>query len=333
MNIMGPLSDCHGRVHTELRISVTDRCNLRCDYCMPAEGVQFRPHTEILTYEEIERFVRVAAKLGVRKVRITGGEPLVRKGIVSLVAKLAIVSGIDDLAVTTNGVLLGQFASALKTAGLQRLNISLDTLDRERFREVTRRDELPQVLEGIAAARRAGFARIRLNALAIRGLTEEEIVPLARFAREQHCELRFIEFMPADADEKWNSGRVLPGEEILQTLSDEIGPLEPVSHNGSHAPASQYRFLDGGGQIGLIRCVTRPFCGGCNRLRLTADGNVQNCLFSDRQWDAKAVLRGGGTQRQLAQLIQVAISAKSKARGTHHGELARSHRPMHQIGG
>ncbi len=333
MNINGPLVDCHGRLHTELRISVTDRCNLRCEYCMPAEGVEFRQHGDILTYEEIHRFVRVAAKLGVRKVRLTGGEPLVRRDIVALVEKLAVVPGVNDLALTTNGVLLGKYADDLKAAGLQRLNVSLDSLDPERFHRIARRDELPRVLDGIAAARRAGFARIRLNALAIRGWTEEEIVPLARFARENGLQLRFIEFMPADADRKWDVDRVMPGEEILDIITQEIGPLEPVSSNGSRAPASQYRYLDGGGRIGLIHSVTRPFCDGCNRLRLTADGKVRNCLFSPQQWDARAVLRGGGTQRQLAQLIQLATSTKSKARGTEDGELVHSDRPMHQIGG
>ena len=333
MNIFGPLVDCHGRFHTELRISVTDRCNLRCYYCMPAEGVECYPHDEVLTYEEIERFVRVAAKLGVRKLRLTGGEPLVRKGVVRLVEKLAAVPGIDDLALTTNGVLLGKFSDALRAAGLRRLNVSLDTLDPERFHRITRREELPRVLDGIAAACRAGFTEIRLNALAIRDLTEDEIVPLAHFARQHDLQLRFIEFMPADADKQWSSDRVLPGEEILRILGEAIGPLEPVAHNGSPRPASRYRFVDGGGQIGLIRSVTRPFCGDCTRLRLTADGKVRNCLFSTEQWDARNVLRGGGTQRQLAQLLQLAVSAKPKARGSHDGLLAPSDRPMHQIGG
>ena len=333
MSLAGPLTDCFARVHTDLRISVTDRCNLRCYYCMPTDGVQFRPHAEILTYEEIERFVRVAAKLGIRKVRITGGEPLVRKDLPRLVQKLADVPGIDELALTTNGVLLDRYAGNLKAAGLHRLNVSLDSVDPERFSRIARRDELPRVLAGIAAAGRAGFENIRLNALAIRGVSEEEIVPLARFAREHGLELRFIEFMPADGDRRWDSDRVLPGEEILETLSQAYGPLEPISPNGSRAPASEYRFLDGVGRIGLIRSVTRPFCGHCTRLRLTADGMVRNCLFSGRQWDAKAVLRSGGTPRQLAQLLQIAVSAKTQAHGTADGDLAAADRPMHQIGG
>lgn len=333
MSIAGPLVDCYQRVHTDLRISVTDRCNLRCCYCMPAEGVQFQPHAEILSYEEIERFVRVAARLGIRKLRITGGEPLVRKDLPRLVEKLAAVPGIEQLALTSNGILLGEFAAALKAAGLQRLNVSLDTLSREKFHRITRRDQLPRVMEGIAAARRAGFREIRLNALAIRGLTEEEIVPLVRFARDQDLQLRFIEFMPLDGDRQWNRDRVLPGEEILKILSDAIGPLEPVSPNAPHAPAREYRFLDGSGSVGLICSVTRPFCDHCSRLRLTADGKLSNCLFSTRRWDARAVLRSGSSQRQLARFIQHAVSAKKKARGTCQGELAHSDRPMHQIGG
>ena len=332
-----PLVDGLGRVHTDLRISVTDRCNVRCRYCMPAEGVQFCSHAEILSYEEIERFVRVALRLGIRKLRLTGGEPLVRKGVVRLVEMLAAVPGIDDLAMTTNGILLGQYADALKAAGLGRLNISLDTLGPEKSRQITRRSELPRVLEGIAAARRAGFDKIKLNTLAIRGFTEDEIVPLALFAREHGLGLRFIEFMPLDGDRQWHSDRVLSGEEILAILTEAIGPLEPVLPDRSPAPATEYRFVDGGGRIGVIRSVTQPFCEHCSRLRLTSDGKVRNCLFSTQQWDARSVLRGGGTDpemdHELARLIREAVGAKKKARGTDDGLFARSDRPMHQIGG
>ncbi len=329
----GPLVDTFGRVHTDLRISVTDRCNVRCHYCVPAEGIQYRPHAEMLTYEEIERFVRVVAGMGIRKIRLTGGEPLVRKGVCRLVEMLVAVPGIDQIAMTTNGILLDQYAEALKAAGLMRLNISLDTLDRDKFQQITRHDELPRVLEGIAAARRAGFEGTKLNALAIRGLSEDDVVPLARFARENRLELRFIEFMPVDGDRKWTGDRVLLGKEILELLSREIGPLEPVSSNGSTAAATQFRYVDGGGCVGVVRSVTEPFCGKCSRLRLTADGNVRNCLFSGQQWETRPLLRSGATDRELAELIRSAVGAKSQARGTDDGQFARCDRPMHQIGG
>jgi len=333
VSITGPLIDNFGRVHTDLRISVTDRCNVRCFYCMPAEGVEFRRHEEILSYEEIQRFARVAARLGIRKLRLTGGEPLLRKGVVHLVEMLAAVPGIDDLAMTTNGMFLDRHAEALKAAGLHRLNISLDTLDPAKFRRISGSGELSRVLDGIAAAQRAGFQRIKLNAVAIRGWTEDEIVPLARFARENGLELRFIEFMPIDGDGRWHSEQVFPGEKIHEILSREIGPLEPVPSPGPRAPATVYRYTDGGGRVGLIHSVSEPFCEHCNRLRLTADGKVRNCLFSSSQWDAKTVLRAGGTDQQLAELIRVAVSHKKKAHGTDDGQFARCDRPMHQIGG
>jgi len=328
-----PLVDSHGRAHTDLRISVTDRCNLRCRYCMPAEGVEFRPAADIMSYEEIERFVRLAVRLGIRKLRLTGGEPLVRKGIVRLVEMLSVVPGIDDLAMTTNGVLLSRYADALKSAGLMRLNISLDTLDRARFEHITRRDELPRVLEGIAAARRAGFENVKLNALAMRGVSEDDLVPLARFAREHCLELRFIEFMPLDGDRQWDRADVLTGQEILDVLGERVGPLEPVSAGASHAPAAEYRFVDGGGRIGVIPSVTRAFCRQCDRLRLTADGKVRNCLFCARSWNAAALLRSGGTDEELGELIRAAVAEKKKARGTDDGRFIPSDRPMHQIGG
>jgi cyclic pyranopterin phosphate synthase len=333
LDISGPLVDTLGRVHTDLRISVTDRCNVRCYYCMPSEGIPFKSHRSILTFEEILFFVRVAARLGTRHVRLTGGEPLVRREIPRLVEMLAAVPGIREIAMTTNGILLGEYAQPLKDAGLSRLNISLDTLSREKFEQISRRDELPRVLEGIAAARQVGFRQIKLNALAIRGLTEDEVAPLARFAVDSDLELRFIEFMPIDGDRRWNGEQVLPGEEILEILSREIGLLEPVEAHGAGGPATVYQFTDGRGRIGVIHSVTDPFCQHCDRLRLTADGKIRNCLFSDRQWDARAILRSGGTQRQLAQLIQRAVAAKSPARGTRDGEFACADRTMHQIGG
>ena len=327
------LIDRHGRQHTDLRISVTDRCNLRCTYCMPAEGVEFRAHALIMSYEEIERFVRIAAPLGISKLRLTGGEPLVRKGVVGLVEMLGAVPGIEEVAMTTNGILLEQYADALKAAGLTRLNISLDTLDREKFIQLTRRDELAGVLQGIAAARRAGFERIKLNALAVRGVSEDDIVPLGQFARKNQLELRFIEFMPLDGDRRWHRGRVLPGEEILDILGRGIGPMVPISRNGSHAPATQYRFVDGGGSVGVIPSITRPFCAECDRLRLTSDGKIRNCLFSREPCDVLSLMRSGGGDEQVAGVILAAVGAKKQARGDDNGRFARCNRSMHEIGG
>jgi cyclic pyranopterin phosphate synthase len=329
----GVLVDSHGRVHTDLRVSVTDRCNIRCQYCMPAEGVVFKPHDAILTFEEIERVVRVAASQGVRKVRLTGGEPLVRRGICQLVRMLARIPGIGDLAMTTNGVLLADFAEELKQAGLQRLNISLDTVCREKFREIARRDVLPRVLQGIAAARRAGFQHIKLNAVALRGQSEDDVVPLARFAREQGLELRFIEFMPLDGANRWQGASVLPAEEILRLLAEGIGPLEPIAESEVRGLATEYRFADGIGRVGVIASVSEPFCGQCGRIRLTAEGMIRNCLFSKQEWDLRGVLRGGGGDEQLIELFRAAIGAKRRARGGDDGQFARPSRAMYQIGG
>lgn len=333
MTIAAPLVDQFGRAHTDLRVSVTDRCNIRCHYCMPATGIVFRPHPEILTFEEIERFVRIAAGLGVNEVRLTGGEPLVRRGIVRLVAMLAAVPGIADLAMTTNGILLPQFGAELKDAGLRRLNISLDTLDRDRFQEISRRDELPRVLEGIAAALEIGFDRIKLNAVAVRGQSERDIVPLARFARKHGLELRFIEFMPLDGDDRWSRQNVLPGEVILQLLTADIGPLEPLSDPSDPAPASTYRYLDGGGTVGVIPTVSQPFCDRCSRLRLTADGKIRNCLFGRDEFDARGLIRSGGSDEQLVELIRNAVGAKRRQHGSDDGDFSESSRIMHQIGG
>jgi cyclic pyranopterin phosphate synthase len=329
----GPLVDRFGRVHADLRISVTDRCNIRCDYCMREGGVAFRSHDEMLTFEEIHRFVSVAARLGIHEVRLTGGEPLVRKGICGLVEMLAAVPGIDDLAMTTNGILLAEYAEPLKAAGLHRLNISLDTLSRSEFLRISRRDELPQVLEGIAVAHRLGFRQIKLNALAIRGRTEREAAPLAKFARQYGMELRFIEFMPLDGDVRWAPDQVLPGAEILKILADALGPLEPAQRDGSRAPATQYRFADGGPPIGLISTVTHPFCDRCGRLRLTADGRVRSCLFSAEEPDVRTLLRAGGSDEQLAELIRQAVWAKQQKHGSESGRWSRTDRSMHQIGG
>ncbi len=333
MSLAGPLVDRFGRVHTDLRVSVTDRCNLRCYYCMPAWGVEFRPHAAILTFEEIARVVRVAAGLGIRKLRLTGGEPLVRKGICDLVAMLASTPGIEDVALTTNAVLLEPLAQPLRAAGLHRLNISLDTLDRKRFAEISLRDELPRVLAGVEAARAAGFRQIKLNTVAIRGRTEQDVVPLAEYARQRGLPLRFIEVMPLDGDARWTRQMVLSGAEILEILARHFGPLVPVSAPDDPAPARQYRFPDGQGTVGIIATVSQPFCSRCSRLRLTSEGQIRNCLFSRDVWDARTVLRSGGTDEDLAQLFHAAVGAKKEQHGSDTGRLAPTTYAMHEIGG
>ena len=328
-----PLTDAYGRIHTNLRVSVTDRCNIRCFYCMPDENIRFKPRAEILTFEEIERFVRVVARLGVNKIRLTGGEPLVRHDLAELVRRLAIVPGIRDIALTTNGILLAEQAQDLKDAGLHRLNISLDTLDEEIFRKISRRAGLDRVLEGIFAAQRVGFERIRLNAVAIRGITEDEVVPLGLFARRHGLEMRFIEFMPLDAEGNWQHSQVLSGEELRRLLEEGIAPLEPLPVADPSQPATDYRFADGQGTIGFINPVTQPFCHNCNRLRLTAEGQIRNCLFSIEEWDARAVLRGGGSDNDLAALVRASIGAKKAGHGIDSPEFIRPARAMYQIGG
>jgi cyclic pyranopterin phosphate synthase len=330
---LAPLIDSFGRVHTDLRISVTDRCNIRCFYCMPNEHVVFKPKHELLTFEEIERFVRVAARLGVSKIRITGGEPLVRRDLDQLIAKLARIDGIEDLALTTNGILLAEQAAGLRTAGLKRLNISLDALDAETFRQIARRDGYEHVLAGIAEAQRVGFDKIKLNAVAIRGITEGQIVPLGRFARERGLEMRFIEFMPLDAEGNWQNDQVLTGDEILRRLSEAFGPLVPVAPQHEGQPARDYRFVDGGGTVGFINPVTHPFCGECNRLRLTAEGQIRNCLFSIEEWDARALLRGDANDDEIAELIRGAVRKKKAGHGINSDEFVKPTRAMFQIGG
>jgi cyclic pyranopterin phosphate synthase len=344
---MGPLNGCiqepdmpptqlvdrFGRVHTSLRISVTDRCNIRCFYCMPNENIQFRPRAELLTFEEIERFARVVAGMGVRKLRLTGGEPLVRSDLHLLVAQLTAIPGIQEVALTTNGILLGEQAAALKQAGLTRLNVSLDGMSEATFQKITRREGLQRVLDGIAAAQRVGFQNIRLNAVAIRGITEEEIVPLARFARQQQCELRFIEFMPLDAEQNWQSEQVLNGDEIRSRIEAEFGPLRAVDRPDPSQPATDFAYADGGGRVGFINPVSQPFCGDCNRLRITAEGQVRNCLFSTAEWDARAILRGGGDDQALAQLVADCVLAKKAGHGIDSPEFIRPERAMFQIGG
>jgi cyclic pyranopterin phosphate synthase len=334
-----PLTDALGRTHASLRISVTDRCNIRCFYCMPNENVRFRPRDEILTFEEISRFVSVVSQMGVRRLRLTGGEPLVRADLPRLVRMLSNIPGIDDLALTTNGILLEEQAAELRRAGLERVNISLDTLDDVTFQKISRREGLDRVLAGIAAAQRVGFEQVRLNAIAIQGLTEREIIPLARFARERGLELRFIEYMPLDAEQHWQLTDVLDGDRIREIIEAEFGPLFPVGRNHPGQPATDFEYAEGGGRIGLIQPVSQPFCGACDRLRLTAEGQVRNCLFSTAEWDARAILRRVETPSdrsdddELADLVRDCVRAKAAAHGINTIDFVRPERAMYQIGG
>jgi cyclic pyranopterin phosphate synthase len=328
-----PLVDSFGRVHTNLRISVTDRCNIRCFYCMPAENVQFMNRRELLTFEEIERFVRVAVPLGLNQIRLTGGEPLVRKDLHVLVSKLAAIPEIIDIGLTTNGILLADQAKLLFDAGLRRINVSLDALDPKKFEEITRRTGYEKVLEGIAAAQEAGFSPVKVNAVAIRGLTEPELVPFGHFARKVGVEIRFIEFMPLDADNAWEREKVLFAHEIIETLSREIMPLVPVEGQNRNAPATEYVFEDGVGRIGFISSVSQPFCGSCDRFRITADGKLRNCLFSLDETDVKSLLRGDADDATIALAIRDSIAAKKEGHEINTARFIQPLRPMHSIGG
>ncbi|MEM7455611.1 MAG: GTP 3',8-cyclase MoaA [Planctomycetota bacterium] len=327
-----PIVDSFGRLHNNLRIGVTDRCNIRCTYCMP-EKVTFLPRNALLTFEEIHRFVSILAAHGVDRLRLTGGEPLVRKGLSVLIAKLKSIAGIEDIALTTNGILLRDQALELKKAGLDRLNISLDTLDRERFKEVSRRDELPRVLDGIDAAVEAGFEKIRLNTVSVAGVTEDEIIPLARFARDKRLELRFIEFMPLDADENWRSSSVLSGEEVRRIISDAVAPLVVADRINRSQPARDYNYVDGNGTIGFIDPVSQPFCSDCNRMRITSEGKFRNCLFSTVEWDIRELLRNGSSDEKILERVRECVGQKKAAHGIDSEHFERPGKAMYQIGG
>ena len=331
--LQAPLIDTFGRLHDNLRISVTDRCNIRCFYCMPEEGVKFLPKPEILSFEEITRVARVAAGLGIRKIRLTGGEPLLRKDIHVLIRELAAIPGIQDLALTTNGLLLGEQAEALHRAGLRRLNVHLDTLDRERFLRITRRDELHRVLEGIDLCLRLGFGPMKINAVAVKDLVEPDIVPLARYGRERGVEIRYIEFMPLDAQGIWRRDKVLTADEIVAALSREICPLIEVQGNDPRSPATAYRFSDGIGHVGFIASVSRPFCLNCNRIRLTSDGKLRYCLFALDETDVKSPLRAGATDGEIAEAIRSNVRAKWPGHEIDTARFVPPPRPMYSIGG
>jgi cyclic pyranopterin phosphate synthase len=327
------LIDTFGRLHDNLRISVTDRCNIRCFYCMPEEGVKFQPREEILSFEEIERFVRVAVSLGVRKLRLTGGEPLLRRDLAVLIRKLAAIEGVEDLALTTNGVLLAAQAQELYNAGLRRLNVHVDTLDRERFRQITRRDDLARVLEGIESARRLGFGPIKINAVAVQGLTEPDVVPLAHFGRERGIEIRYIEFMPLDSQGLWDRARVLTASRMIEMLEREIAPLVEIPDRDPRAPATEYSFADGIGRVGFIASVSRPFCLNCNRIRLTADGKLRYCLFAIDETDMRPLLRSGASDEAIAQSIRDNLREKWIGHEINTARFVPPPRPMYSIGG
>lgn len=327
-----PLIDSFGRVHDNLRISVTDRCNIRCFYCMP-EQAQFMERSEILSFEEIERFVRVAVRLGITKLRVTGGEPLVRKDLPVLIRKLAAIPGIKDLALTTNAVLLAESAAPLYDAGLRRINIHLDTLDRERFLRITRRDDLDRVVAGIESCLRLGYGPVKLNAVAVKGLTEPDIVPIARYCRDKGIQPRFIEFMPLDAQHLWDRTRVLAADEIIQVLSREISPLVEIPDRDPRAPATEYCYANGGGRVGFIASVTRPFCLNCNRIRLTSDGKLRYCLFAIEEANVKDLLRSGASDDDIAALIRSNVGDKWAGHEINSTRFVPPPRPMYAIGG
>ncbi|QDV10703.1 Cyclic pyranopterin monophosphate synthase 1 [Rosistilla oblonga] len=327
------LIDRFGRAHRSLRISVIDRCNIRCFYCMPEHVDNFLPRADLLSFDEIVRVVGLLATAGVSKIRLTGGEPLLRPNLDALIARIAAVSGVEEIALTTNGILLPSFAQSLKAAGLQRLNISLDTLNEATFQRISRRSGVDRVIAGIDHAIDLGFEQIRLNALAIRGLTETEIVPLVDFARRRNLTLRFIEYMPLDADRAWRDGDVLTGDAIRQRLESQYGPLLETGRDDPAQPAIDYRFADGSGRVGFINPVSKPFCIACDRLRLTADGGLRNCLFSDRNWDLRSLLRSGASDADLINLITESVAAKEAGHLISRPGFQQPQRAMYQIGG
>ncbi|HMO15052.1 MAG TPA: GTP 3',8-cyclase MoaA [Pirellulaceae bacterium] len=325
------LIDSFGRVHSNLRISVTDRCNIRCTYCMP-EHVKFLPRREILTYAEICRIAKIFADLGVSKIRLTGGEPLLRRELHKLVAMLREIDRIEEIALTTNALLLSEQAQDLKRAGLDRINISLDSVDELTFQKIARRSGLHKVFEGISVAQEVGFKHIRINAVALKNLSEDSIVPLAKFCAERGLHLRFIEYMPLDGEKNWGQSSVLSGAEILRRLVDEYGEVSPVPRDDPSQPAVDY-VLSNGLRVGFINSVTQPFCGDCNRLRLTAEGQMRNCLFSTVDFDLRELVRKSADDATIQARIVECVQAKKFGHGINSDEFERPKRAMYQIGG
>jgi len=329
-----PLIDTFGRLHDNLRISITDKCNIRCFYCMPEGPIDYIPHAEILRYEEMERFVRVAASLGVTKIRLTGGEPLLRRDLARLIGMLSAIEGIRDIALTTNGVLLAEQAQSLYDAGLRRLNVHLDTLDRERFRFITRRDDFDRVMRGIDTAQGVGFPVIKINVVAVKNLIEPDIVPMARFGRERGIEVRYIEFMPLDHQGLWDKRKVLTQDEMMAMLAAEFGPLVEMPDRDPRAPATEFRFGDGAGRVGFISSVSKPFCLNCNRIRLTSDGKLRYCLFAIEEMDVRGLLRDGSGDDAIAAAIRENLRQKWIGHEINAGaKFVPPPRPMHAIGG
>jgi len=327
----GPLVDQYGRVHADLRISITDRCNLRCVYCMSEEGMTFMPRDESLSMSEIARVARVARDLGITSIRLTGGEPLVRRGVVELIADLSALD-FADIGLTTNAMRLAELATPLKRAGLSRVNVSCDSLRPDRFAAIRRRGDLATVLAGMDAAEAAGFSRIKVNVVLLRGVNDDEILDFAAFARSTGRVVRFIEFMPLDAEGEWDRGQLVPGREVLDAISRQW-PLEPMADGHPEAPAERFRFADGHGEIGVISSVTEPFCGTCNRLRLTADGQVRNCLFSDDELSVRDVMRSGGDDADIERIIRASVWGKLPGHAINEPGFLRPRRSMSMIGG
>src|SRR5947209_676029 len=328
----GPLTDGHGRRIRDLRVSVTDRCNFRCQYCMPTEGLPWLDRREVLTFEEIERLVGLLIRLGIEDVRLTGGEPLVRREFPTLVAMLSAIEGLRDLSLTTNGYLLERDADALVAAGIKRVNVSIDSLQRDRFFELTRRDSLPQVLRGLdALAAHPEVHPIKVNAVALRGFTEQEALPFAEFARSTAFQVRFIEFMPLDGDHGWTPDAVLTGDE-LRRMIDAVHPLEELPRERS-ATARVFRFRDGGGEIGFINPVSEPFCADCDRIRLTADGKLRTCLFSLHETDLREPLRAGAADAELERIVRDAVWQKELKHSIGEPGFRQPARTMTAIGG
>jgi len=329
------LVDPFGRVIKDLRISITDRCNFRCTYCMPEEGMQFLPRSEVMSFEEIERLARIfVERYGVDSIRLTGGEPTVRAHLPILVAKLAALRTADgpiDLAMTTNAATMRLVAATLREAGLRRVNISLDTLDREKFFRMTRRDELHNVLDGIDAAQAAGFDPVKINAVIERGVNDDEIIDLAMFGRERGLEIRFIEFMPLDADGHWVNEQVVGQDEIVDAI-DAVFPIEQMPARGA-APADRFRYLDGGGTVGIIPTVTKPFCGDCDRVRLTAEGDFRTCLFATTEATLLDAIRNGDSDDEIATRIEAAVARKWAGHRINQVNFIRPGKSMSQIGG
>jgi len=327
-----PLIDGHGRPIGDVRISVTDRCNFRCTYCMPAEGLPWLQRESLLSYEEIARLVRILSEMGVHDVRLTGGEPLVRKELWRLVEALSAIEGVHDLSLTTNGFLLDKQVAGLVGAGLRRVNVSLDALAADRFFQLTRRDALHRVLAGLEAAQAHPELRpIKVNAVALRGFTEDEVLRFARFAREEPYEIRFIEFMPLDADQEWNMEKVLPSAEIKAIIETEY-ELVPLGRE-RHGTSRRYAFADGKGEIGFISPVTEPFCGDCNRIRLTAEGMLRTCLFSMNETDLRAPLRSGASDAEVEQIVRDAVWRKELKHHVGEPGFIQPERSMSRIGG